>query len=358
MRQKKIDYLFVIITLILIFISILIVYTRTQDKALFYKQLIILAISIAAFFIIYYTRSLEFIKNNILLLLIGTAILLLLPIIFRKSLTLNGSVRWIKLGFFSFQPSELAKLVLVIYLANHFSKKDNRVFDFYEDLLPPVVISCIILGLIYLQKDLSTVALTFIFVIGAFFIAQVPLLQIFYMMGFSLSLFLISAVTSPYRARRLVAYLVPFDHPTDIGFQVIQSFKSISSGGLSGIGLGENIFKGNSLPLSYSDFVFSSIVQTGGLLFGFVVIILFVIWSFRGFQIASLQTDRFKFLLSSYISLLIALQAIINISVATGLLPPTGLTLPFISYGGSSLLITVVFAAIILKINKETGYEV
>ncbi len=358
MINKRIDYLLILLTIFLISIGLLIVFTRTQDKGLFYKQLIILGISLVVCIIIYFIDVLKVIKENINIMLIVTFILLLLPIIFRKSLTLNGSVRWIKIGPLSFQPSELAKLVLVCFLANNFSKKTNRVFDFYDDLLYPMFISFIILGLIYLQKDLSTVVLTFTFVLVSFYIAQVPILHILYLAGFSLSFFIISAVTSSYRASRLVAYLVPFDHPSDDGFQVIQSFKSIGAGKFMGQGLGETISKGDHLPLSYSDYIFSSIVKDGGLLLGFIVITVFILWCFRGFYIASKQSDRFKFLLATYISLIIALQALINISVATGLLPPTGLTLPFVSYGGSSMLITIIFVALLLKINKEGSYEV
>lgn len=352
--MKKIDFVLIILTLLLITLGFIMIYSRTLSKIMLIKQTIVFFISLLVGIFIFKIDIKNFIYKNITLIMVLTFVLLIIPIIINRIINVNGTSRWISLGYFSIQPSEFAKFSIVVFFSYWFSKKENRIFNFYDDLIIPILVTFIFLILIYYQKDLSTVVLIFSFVLFSLYISQIPLLYLVYLFLFSISIFLILALISPYRANRIIAYLIPFKHPTDIGYQVIQSFKSIVGGGLKGNGIG--FYKAtNSLPLSYSDYIFSAIAYDFGFLGSFIVILLYILWGIKVYIIAANTNSKFHFLLITNILIIIILQTIFNISVATGLLPPTGLTLPFISYGGSSLFINLIFVSLILKTYSKEG---
>lgn len=356
-KTKKIDFVLIILTLLLVTFGFIMIYSRTLNVLMLIKQLIVLIISLWVGFLIFKIDLEEFIKKNITLIIFLTFVLLIIPILINKIKSINTPSRWISFGYFSIQPSEFAKFSIVVFFSYWFSKKESRIFNFYDDLIVPILITFVFLILIYYQKDLSTVVLIFTFVLFSFYISHIPVLYLIYLFLFSISIFIILALISPYRANRIIAYLIPFKHPTDIGYQVIQSFKSIVGGGLFGHGIGF-YQTSNSLPLSYSDYIFSAVAYDFGLLGSFIIIVIYILWGIKVYLIAANTGLKFQFLLVTNILIIIMLQSIFNISVATGLLPPTGLTLPFLSYGGSSLFINLIFIAMILKVYSERAYEI
>ncbi len=267
----------------------------------------------------------------------------------------GGSIRWIKIGGFSFQPSEFAKLGMVIFIAYLISKKEERIRSFYFGFLPILLFSGVIIILIMKEPDfgaalfMTSVVFIFLFVSGA---------RIIYILG----TFLISfpaiyylLINAEYRHRRLMSFIRPWEDPSGASFQIIQSFLSFGSGGLFGLGLGEGRQKLFFLPAPHTDFIFSIIGEEMGLVGAMVVVLLFFILTLRGIQIAFSLEDRFGSYLALGITLIISLQAVINMGVVLGLLPTKGLPLPFVSYGGTSLIANLTGLGILLHLSTHTG---
>jgi cell division protein FtsW len=267
----------------------------------------------------------------------------------------NGSRRWLRLGVLSFQPSEFAKFALVVYLSYLVAKKGERIRDFVNGLIPAYVVTGVFLGLAALQPDfgsamtLAGVAAILLFAggakvlhLGATALAAVP--------------FIYAAVAQEaYRWRRIVAYLDPWADPRGAGHQIIQSFLAFGSGGVFGRGLGEGRQKLLFLPERHSDFIYAVIGEELGLIGALVVLSMFLVILWRGVMISLGSGETFSRLLALGITLLITLQGMINMAVVTGLLPTKGLALPLVSYGGSSLVISLAALGVLLNISKETA---
>ncbi|MCX8057835.1 MAG: FtsW/RodA/SpoVE family cell cycle protein [Spirochaetes bacterium] len=357
-KKNEYDYSVLILIFVLVSIGSLMVYSRTLSKVFLLKHVVIIFIAnILGVIIFFYKGFFSLIKKNYILIYVLNFILLLIPIIFKNSFSVNNSYRWIRIGFFSFQPSELAKLTIILVFSVIMSEKKSRVFNYDKEFLFPLILTLIYVVLIILQKDLSTAILFSMFLIVSYFIIGVPFLYIFYLLTFGTCLFVILSIYSGYRSYRLLAFFDPFRYSDDIGYQVIKSFTAIVSGGFSGKGVGTTIFSGNVLPLSYSDFIFAAINEELGLIGGISIIIIYILIFLSGIRIVKRQKDNFCFLISFFIIALIVIQAILNIFVSIGLLPPTGLTLPFVSYGGSSNLIFIIMIWILLKVNYFSNEE-
>lgn len=265
----------------------------------------------------------------------------------------GGSMRWLKIQSFSFQPSELAKLGLIVFLAYFLTKKEEKIRSFSFGFLPTILLSGLIIVLVMKEPDfgaaffLTAMVFLLLFISGA---------RVIYIAGAFL-------LTTPvvyyfltkvgYRYKRLISFIRPWEDPTGSGFQIIQSFLSFGSGGLFGLGLGEGRQKLFFLPAPYTDFIFSVIGEELGLVGAMVVVLLFFILTLRGIHIALSLEDRFGAYLALGITLMIALQAVINMGVVLGLLPTKGLTLPFISYGGTSLVTNLVGVGILLHLSTH-----
>jgi cell division protein FtsW len=265
----------------------------------------------------------------------------------------GGARRWIHLGSLTIQPSEIAKLSLIIYMAYYFSKKKETIRDFKKGVLPVLGITFALIALIYPQPDfgsamfLSLLLITFLFIAGARFL-HLGLL------GAAVLPFGIYAIFhAGYRYRRLIAFLDPWKSPKSTGFQIIQSFISFGSGGVFGRGLGNGQQKLFFLPAPHTDFIFSVIGEELGFIGVVIIIFLFMLLIVRGFRIAYLAQSQFASYLALGITLMIGLQTVINLGVVMGLLPTKGIPLPFISYGGSSLLMTLTGVGILLNISKR-----
>lgn len=285
--------------------------------------------------------------------LIFVSILLLIGVlIFGKNI--NGATSWYSFGGFSFQPTELLKPILVISLAGMLVKKQNKIGTFIEGMGPSFVLLGILVGLVMAQPDMGTtmilVGITFVMLL----IAGANLWY-FGIMGTIGSLLAFMMIwTSDYRRDRLLNFLDPWKDALDSGYQLVQSLYAIGSGGAIGLGLGHSKQKFAWLPEEHNDFIFSIISEELGFVGGFTVIALFAVFAWRGYSIAKKAPDSFALLVAGGLTSMIMMEAVINLAVVTGSMPVTGMTLPFVSYGGSSLLFKLSAMGILLNISRYT----
>jgi len=266
----------------------------------------------------------------------------------------NGSRRWLRLGMMSFQPAELAKFAIVVYMSYYVAKKGERIRDFMNGMVPAYVVTAVFLSLAVLQPDFGS-AMTLACVAGIMlFAGGANILHIGGTLLAALPLIIFAVAHKAYRWRRIVAFLDPWSDPQGAGHQIIQSFLAFGSGGLFGRGLGEGRQKLLFLPERHSDFIYAVIGEELGLIGALAVMLLYLIILWRGVRISLAVGDPFSKLLALGITLLICLQGLINMAVVTGILPTKGIALPLVSYGGSSIVITMGALGVLLNISKET----
>jgi len=267
----------------------------------------------------------------------------------------HNTNRWIRWGPLSFQPSELSKLALIIFLASLLEKRLNRINDWRHTLLPCIIILGVFLALIVFEPDLGTAVSI---VIVAFMLLICAGLRIKYLLygcltatvlGFPLIYFY------QYRVQRILTFLNPWDDPQGAGFQIIQSLIAVGSGGLTGLGLMEGIQKRFYLPEPHTDFIFAVIGEEWGLVGTLIVLGLFGVFLFRGVRLSLKAPDSFGWFLGIGLTMMIVCQAFINMSVTLSLLPTKGIPLPFISSGGSSLLVSLLSVGILLNISQHSN---
>ncbi|MBW2608998.1 MAG: putative lipid II flippase FtsW [Deltaproteobacteria bacterium] len=265
----------------------------------------------------------------------------------------GGAYRWLRVPGFAIQPSELAKLTLAIYIAYSMSKKGPNMSNFSKGLLPHLVVAGAFITLILLQPDLGTAVIIGCWLMILLFVGGLNLIQIFIMVVMATPMVLWLIWHADYRLKRWWAFLKPWDDPQGLGFQIIHSFLAFGSGGIFGVGLGNSKQKLLYLPEPHTDFILSIVAEELGLLGMFTIIILFAILIMRGIKIALDASDLYSSYLALGISTMIGLQVIINMGVVMGLLPTKGLTLPLLSYGGSSLIVTLLGIGILLSISAR-----
>ncbi len=265
----------------------------------------------------------------------------------------HGARRWLLLGPISFQPAEMAKLIVVIYLAAYLARKEDRLQHFSTGLLPPLLVVGVISGLILQEPDLGTVVVLGLVAGGLLFVGGARLAHLSAMALCAIPIVFVLVWTSDYRRPRLMAFLNPGSDPSNAGHQITQSFLAFGSGGLFGVGLGEGKQKLLFLPEPHTDFVLALVGEELGFVGTCVIILLFAVFVIRGFQIAARARTPFGRSLGVGITTLIGIQALFNACVATGLLPTKGLTLPFVSYGGSSLVVSLTGVGILLSISRD-----
>ena len=291
-------------------------------------------------------------KQVVAALLLVTFALLAATFIPGIGRTVNGARRWIKAGPFTFQPAELMKVVLVVYLSSYLSSRREIIRDFQRGLLPAIAVTGLFLGLVLLQPDFGTVmamgAVIMLMLLagGARF---THLGALFLGAG---SFAFVAVVNKAYRLRRITSFLNPWDDPQGAGHQIIQSYLAFGSGGVFGRGLGEGRQKLLFLPERHSDFIYAVIGEELGLIGGGVVLLLFCVILWRGLRIA-FRTEGFSRLLALGITTLICAQALINMAVVTGIIPTKGIALPLVSYGGSALVVTLTSVGVLLNISKD-----
>ncbi|GAK48904.1 stage V sporulation protein E [Candidatus Moduliflexus flocculans] len=266
---------------------------------------------------------------------------------------INNARRWLPLGTFrTFQPSEVAKLILVLYFSAYLVKKQEKVTSFSYTVLPCLIILGVFFSLIVIQPDLGTAMNVVMIVIPIMFIAGVRLSHLLGIGVVALPMIAMMAWSSPYQRLRIMMFLNPWQDPRHSGYQLIQSLIAIGKGGLTGVGLGQGQQKLFYLPEPYSDFIFSTVGEELGLIGGIILIVLFGLLIWRGMVIAFNAPDLFGTFTAFGLTLLISVQAVINLGVVTGVFPTKGLPLPFISHGGTSLIVCLTSTGILLNISK------
>ncbi|MCY3578804.1 MAG: putative lipid II flippase FtsW [bacterium] len=290
-------------------------------------------------------------------LVVFTLLLLVAVLVPGIGTTANGATRWIYFGPISFQPSELAKLAVALFAAAWLADKEGKERNTRTTIRPVLVVCSLMSGLILLQPNLGTAVLIVMIAFAALFMAGVPLLPL---TGWSLisgAAAALAAWGSGYRRERVTAMLDPWSDPLDTGWQTIQSWVGIASGGASGVGLGESRIKWGFLPEAQTDFIFAVLAEEMGWLGAMFVIALFTGFVVCGIWISLHTTDRFGQILATSITMWVGAQAFVNIAAVVGVLPITGVPLPFLSVGGSALLTSMVATGVLLNIARQIRVE-
>jgi cell division protein FtsW len=285
-------------------------------------------------------------------MLLGTIGLLLAVFIPGLGVRALGAHRWLNLGVFILQPAEVAKLTMVMYLSAWFANKEKGRLAAFVLLLAMVV------GLVVIEPDLGTATIILGTALAMYFYSGAPLVQFALLVPFMLAALAGLAVASPYRFRRLTTFFNPESDPLGASYQIRQALLALGSGGLLGVGIGKSRQKFEYLPEANTDSIFAIIGEEAGFIGATLVVVLFAFFIWRGFRVARRAPDEFGRLLALGITTFIGLQAAINMGAIVALIPLTGVTLPFISYGGSSLVITLAAVGILLNISRHRAVKV
>jgi len=285
----------------------------------------------------------------ILMVCLSTLVIVLIPGI---GIVVNDSRRWLGIGIARFQPSELSKICVIIFLAWFLEKKGPRIKSFTKGVVPTLLIVSVVCGLILFEPDLGTAVLIGVTGVAMLFVAGLTIPHLFtLMMGGGVAL-AAAIYFKPYRMLRFLSFLNPWADPTGSGYQIIQALYALGPGGLIGLGLGNSRQKLLYLPEPHTDFIFSIVGEELGFIATALVVSAFLILAMRGFRIAMRAPDAFGSFLAAGITFMIMIQVAINILVVTATIPVTGMTLPLISSGGSSLFITMSMIGILLNISR------
>ena len=359
--MKKIDYKLFFSVIILALFGSIMIYSSSNIWALykfndafkyFKNQFIFLIIGSIIMYLLS-KLNYNFYKNKSNLILLGCFILLVLVLIPGIGVVRNGSRSWFGVGGFGIQPSEAAKIGLVIFVSKYLSNNYSLMFDIKKGVLPIMVVIIVFFVLIMLEPDFGTAMVITMSLVAMIFISKVKL-SFFVKIGVVGLLGIVALIiVAPYRMARIVSFLNPWSDPLGSGFQIIQSLYAIGPGGLFGMGLGNSIQKHFYLPEPQTDFIFSIISEELGFLGVLIVGSIFLFIFYRCIKISLNTKDLFGKYLSFGLSFSIIFQTILNLCVVIGLVPVTGVTLPFISYGGSSLLVSMASIGIILNISRR-----
>ena len=294
----------------------------------------------------------SFYYRNATKLLITSIILLGLVLIPGVGIIRNGSRSWFGIGGFGIQPSEFAKLTLIIFTSKYLERSNKFLKDYKKGVFPILLILMLVFGLIMLEPDFGTGMIIVVSIMALLFISGVNMKFFFVLGGIGIVGIIVLIIIAPYRMDRITSFLNPWSDPLGTGFQIIQSLYAIGPGGLLGMGLFNSRQKHFYLPEPQTDFIFSIISEEFGVLGVIIVVSLFVFLLYRVVKIALKCENKFSKYLSFGLIFQIVIQTIMNLSVVIGLIPVTGVTLPFLSYGGSSLLISSISIGIILSISR------
>ncbi|MCL2805367.1 MAG: putative lipid II flippase FtsW [Treponema sp.] len=320
------------------------------------RQLVFAAVGIV-FFIILSNVNLDIIRKFSLPLVIVAFVLCAFTFVPGIGIERYGASRWIEIGSFTYQPSELVKVALPLYLAHLLDKKRDNLDNFYSGILPPVIATSFFFGIIYLQNNFSTAVFIVVNAMIIFFLAGMRFRYFFAAIGVIIPVSALLIFTKEHRVRRLVSFLRPEWDPLGAGFQVNASRDAIISSGFLGKGIGEGTRKISSIPEIHSDFIFSSFVEETGFLGIILFFVLFTCFAILGYRAAWTSDTVFKKLLAAGLTTMIVSQALLNVAVVSGALPATGIPLPFFSAGGSSLLTTLACAGLITNVAGKNRRE-
>lgn len=360
--KKQTDWTLVSTVLLLSAFGLIMVYSASYVYAydafgthlfFFKRQILWLAVSIVLFMICMFFPYRLY--QRFTRLILPVCAILLFLVLTPLGVEIKGSTRWIDLGFMNFQPSEAVKLGTIIYLSHVYSRKQAYINQFVRGVMPPLMVVGVFFALIMFQPDLGTATLILavagliVFCSGAKFIHLAMLATV---CG---SIVTAYAFSAEYRLARLTGFLDPFADPLGSGYQLIQSYVAIAHGGVSGAGFGQSVQKLLYLPEAHTDFILAVVAEELGFLGVLFVFVCLGMIVFRGILIGLRCKDSFGSLLAFGISFQLAIQVCLNVGAASGVLPITGIPLPFMSYGGSSLMITSISVGILANISWQNS---
>ncbi|MEO8069948.1 MAG: putative lipid II flippase FtsW [Acidobacteriota bacterium] len=361
-RTLKSDKMLFLATLLLVGASVVMVYSASAVQALakyhapsyfLYKQLEWAVVGVSLMFGVMRIDYREYRRPWIIWSLLGVTVVLLLAVFFFAPI--NGTQRWISLGVASLQPSELAKLAAILFAAALLDKRMHRINEVRYALAPIAAVVLVLAGLIYKEPDFGTAVIILAVVAIIAFAAGLSYRYLFIAGALALPVVGFLMMSADYRMRRLMIFLDPWKDPLGDGFQIIQAIFAFGSGGVFGKGLMAGIQKLYYIPEPHTDFIYAVIAEELGLVGTTLTLGCFALIAWRGLRASLLAPDRFGSLLALGITMMVALQAFVNISVVSGLLPTKGIPLPFVSNGGSSLVINLVAMGILLNISQQSS---
>ncbi len=362
-KSHQPDYILIFIVFILIFMGLVILSSASvvisqdtfNENYYFLKHQLIYGLSLGLiFFFVIQRVNYQTWQKFAFPLMIFSLVLLSLVFVPAIGYSHGGAKRWVAIGSFSIQPFEIVKLTSIIYLSALLSKKGETQKVIKKSIIPCLIIMGIIGLLVLLQPNTSDLGIIILIIIAIYFLAGIRISHLAFIGLLLMSGFYVLIKTNSYRMSRLTVFLHPETDPQGIGYQINQALLAIGSGGLFGLGLGHSIQKWKYLPEVIGDSIFAITAEELGLIGAGILIILFIALSCRGLKIAKNIPDKFGYLLAGGITSWLFLQAFINIAAITGLIPLTGMPLPFISYGGSALVVSLIGIGILVNISKYT----
>jgi cell division protein FtsW len=360
-KRVSVDSWLFTVTLILVFLGLVMVFSASAVMAkerygsgyyFLLRQVGWAASGIAAMVVAMKVDYRRYKHPGVVFSVLGVTTLMLISVFFLDRA--HNTHRWIHFSGFSFQPSEVAKVAIILFIAFFLENRVNSMNDLRNTLLPAVLPTVMFLGLIVLQPDLGTAIACAAITTCMLFVAGLEVRYLGYAFGLSLLPLYFLVVRVAWRWGRIMAFLNPYSDPQGKGFHIIQSLIAVSTGGITGLGFMEGKQKLFYLPEPHTDFIFAVTAEELGLLGSLVVLLLFGIFLWRGVRTALRTQDMFGRLLAVGITSMVVVQAFINMSVVLGIMPTKGIPLPFISYGGSSLFVTLACVGVLLNITKQT----
>ncbi len=286
-------------------------------------------------------------------LVVASLVLLLAVHIPGVGINVSGSTRWLGFGVFTFQPSEMAKFALLVFVADLLARRSDRMHESHLTLRPVVVVAGAIGGLVMLQPDMGTAMVLVLIVLVELFVAGLPLLRMAAVCVASTAGAVVLAMGAGYRRGRVSGFLDPWADVSNTGYQVAQSLVALGTGHVAGVGLGASRAKWGFLPNAHTDFIFAIVGEELGLVGTLLVLGLFAAFAVLGIRVALRAPDRFGMLMAAGITTWVIGQALVNMGAVTGMLPVTGVPLPFLSFGGTSLVVTMASVGILLNVARH-----
>lgn len=359
-KMGSLDFIMFCTIMILVAVGVVMVFSASSYSAFFNpkirdsmyylkKQGLSAIIGVAAMFLMI-RIDYHKLKRYTTIIMVITIILLGAVYLFDP---INGARRWIPIPVFNLQPSEIAKYVIVFYMAKSIELKGEKIKSFIYGILPYLMVSGLYAVIILFEPNLSIATVIMLVTLILLFVGGARWLHFIELIGMVGALGVVGILLEPFRVKRVLNFLDPWQDPKGTGYQLIQSLLALGSGGITGVTLGKSRQKCYYIPEPHNDFIFAIIGEELGLIGCTMIIILFLVLIWRGIRTAMRAKDTYGTLLAVGITSVIAIQAIINIAVVTGSMPVTGVPLPFISYGGSSLLFNLMAMGILLNISRQ-----
>lgn len=356
------DVPFLLLTLLLLTIGVVMVLSASFARAYYssstnhtatyyFTRQLLFAVTGVAIMIIASRFPIGFYRRFSGIILLFSVVMLLLVLV--GGVRANGARRWFQIGGITFQPSEIAKIGVILFDAQLICRFKNDMGTFKKGVLPFGIVAAVVIGLLILEPHLSASIIIVLITATMMFIGGTRLIWFFLGGGVVAVGGFLAVSVLDYSSERITAWLDPFADTSDTGYQIIQSLYAIGSGGVSGLGLGGSRQKYLYLPEEHNDFIFSVVCEELGFIGATLILVLFTLLIIRGFYLAMHCRDRYSFLVCAGITALLAFQVILNIAVVTNLIPCTGISLPFFSYGGTALWLQLAEMGIILSISRD-----